>query len=498
MAERAKRNHREHAATCGKLEPVRETNPLCIPEILILVLELSGPGAKVTAARVCRRWSDIALDMLWRDLTDVVPFLKLYALLKVTKNSHMLQAEMLERINSYGARVHTLRCTVNNASICDSGAAEVYQALCEGKFGHYILTPRIPDSGLLPNLRTLEWRAEQTHPHMENTLDVVLYFLSPSLRHIYVSGIVKQRPVGVYASGLGQLFGPSIDCAPFFRKLNSMDGLRLESLELRMSEYARPLMKKHPVETFLRRHHQTLRHLRIWDSELLTHFQEELWRLSRLRSLEIATADDLQVSGFIEGLAEGAPEMESVRLLVHPWAQVRDWKRLWNALRRLRKLNKLYLEAPTVDGLEAGDVKSMKEAWSALSYLSIVRGHSHLEDHTEGLSLEFLSAVAHHFSQTLTTLSLYFGPNTRSSTHPIDPVRFEKLQLLYIQNFSRPEDPEGWAQYFAQILPHEATLKVNRRHGWDKVVDSLERARGELLFAIESIKVLKSSIILFN
>lgn len=64
------------------LEPVRETDPLLIPEILIRILEFASPGGKATAARVCRLWCDPALNTLWQDLTDVTPFLNLFAVLR--------------------------------------------------------------------------------------------------------------------------------------------------------------------------------------------------------------------------------------------------------------------------------------------------------------------------------------------------------------------------------------------------------------------------------
>lgn len=56
----------------------------------------------------------------------------------------MSPAETLERIKSYGARVHTLRWIANNASIYESGPAEVYQALCRGELQQYIPTVPIP------------------------------------------------------------------------------------------------------------------------------------------------------------------------------------------------------------------------------------------------------------------------------------------------------------------------------------------------------------------
>ncbi|KAG8901513.1 hypothetical protein FRC00_006585 [Tulasnella sp. 408] len=443
------------------LEPVRETDPLRIPEVLIGILEFTSPGGKATAARVCRRWCDPALNTLWQDLTDVVPFLNILALLKNIQNPRMSPAETLERIKSYGARVQTLQCIASNASIHESGTAEVYQALCRGELQQYLPTVSIPSSGLFPNLRTLEWRAEQTQPHTENTLDAVSYFLCPSLKHLYVSGIVEQ--VG-YQQQPGFIMGPAINCVPFFRKLNAMEGLRMESLELRMREYADELTQDHEVGLFLRRHRGTLMHFHTWSPEFVRLFQKEIWELTRLQSLEVVTDEELQASRFIEGLADGAPE----------------WQGLWDALKRLRKLTKLHLEVPEIEELEEGDVRSMKEAWPALSYLYILQKLGGWRHRSDGLSQNFLSAVTHHFSQSLTTLGLCFEPNKRS-VHPISPVRLEKLQLIYIQSFSTVEDPEGLVRYFTQILPVGAILEGDPGYEWDGVAHRLERARDNSL-----------------
>ncbi|KAG9038884.1 hypothetical protein FS837_001149 [Tulasnella sp. UAMH 9824] len=432
----------------GEFEPVRETDPLLIQEILIRVLELTGSRGKATAARVCRRWFNPALDTLWQDLTDVAPFLRMFPVLKSIENPRMSPAEMLERIKSYGAR--------------------------------YLPMVSIPSSGLFPNLRTLEWRAERTLPHVESTLDAVSYFICPSLKHLYVSDIVEQKEF--QADDWYSFFpGPGIDCAPFFRALNSMESLRMESLELQMCGYQQVLTTDDEIELFLRRHQESLRHLRAWDADLGSIFQKELWGLLRLRSLDVIIADEPEAALFIEGSAEGAFEMESLRLKILSCEQPRKWQELWDALKGLRKLTKLHLEIPTIGGLGERDVRSMKEAWPTPSYLYILRRSSWLREAPEarGLEREFLSAVTRHFSHSLTTLGLVFEPKIRSSTYQIRPVQFEKLQLLYIQSIFTPKDPEDLVRYFTQILPREAIFKADPRNGWDKVVDGLGQARDE-------------------
>ncbi|KIO31353.1 hypothetical protein M407DRAFT_19730 [Tulasnella calospora MUT 4182] len=365
----------EYEPDSGESKSVRETDPLLIPEILIRILEFASPGGNAAAACVCRRWSDPALEVLWQDLADLGPFLKIFALLKNIE-SRMSPAETLERIKSYGARVRTLRFKAPKSSIHESGTAEVYQALCAGKLDQYLPTVSVPSSGLFPNLRTLEWRSEEPRMDGEDTLEAVSYFLCPSLKHLHVSGIAGQ--LGQRDHGF--IWGPSVNCAPFFRTLNAMDGFKLESLELRMRDFAEELTQDHEVGLFLRRHQDTLLHFYAWTTEFVRHFQNELCGLSRLRSLEVSVDNELQASAFVEGLAAGAPEMESLHLTVYPYEESHPWQGLWSALKRLGKLTKLHPEVPEIKEMEEGDVMSMREAWPDLSYLYILQKYGGWRD----------------------------------------------------------------------------------------------------------------------
>ncbi|KIO31351.1 hypothetical protein M407DRAFT_220508 [Tulasnella calospora MUT 4182] len=356
----------ENEPDSGESEAMRETNPLLIPEILIRILEFANPGEKATAARVCRRWSDPALEALWQDLPDLGPFLKIFVLLKDITTPRMSPAATLERIKSYSARVRTLRFKSSNSSIHEDDIAEVYRALCNGTLQQYLPMVSLPSSGVFPNLRTLEWTARQRQDHGKDALGAVSHFICPSLKHLHISGTF--RPLG-----WGFLWSPKVDCAPFFGTLNAMEGLRLESLEFRVLNFAKEPTQDNEVALFLHRHQHTLLHFRTWTTNFVRHFQKDLCGLSRLRSLEVNAGDQLEASAFIEGLASGAPEMER----------------------------------------------------SAL---------------------------------------------------PISPVRFEKLQLLYIQSSAEPEDPEELVRYFADILPPEAIFKGGY-DSWKQIVDTLERAR---------------------
>lgn len=54
-----------------------------IPEILAEVFEGLPPSSKAAAACVCRQWSEIVLDKLWRDLDSVIPLFNLVGRTKI-------------------------------------------------------------------------------------------------------------------------------------------------------------------------------------------------------------------------------------------------------------------------------------------------------------------------------------------------------------------------------------------------------------------------------
>ncbi|KAG8945180.1 hypothetical protein FRC04_001159, partial [Tulasnella sp. 424] len=54
-------------------------NPLALGEILGLIFQFASRRSLAAAARVCRRWSGIALDQLWRSLPDLYCLLSLLA-----------------------------------------------------------------------------------------------------------------------------------------------------------------------------------------------------------------------------------------------------------------------------------------------------------------------------------------------------------------------------------------------------------------------------------
>lgn len=54
-------------------EPIAKHAALNLPEIVAGILEASDQADRAASARVCREWSTIALDKLWRSLDSLLP-----------------------------------------------------------------------------------------------------------------------------------------------------------------------------------------------------------------------------------------------------------------------------------------------------------------------------------------------------------------------------------------------------------------------------------------
>ncbi|KAF4622566.1 hypothetical protein D9613_009613 [Agrocybe pediades] len=95
--------------------PPKAHSVLCIPELLRLTFQLSDPASNAVNARVCKRWSEIALDCLWADVDDLLRLLKLLAPMTVVKGTRNVfdfqrspQVHDWRRFQKYAKRVRRL------------------------------------------------------------------------------------------------------------------------------------------------------------------------------------------------------------------------------------------------------------------------------------------------------------------------------------------------------------------------------------------------------
>lgn len=62
---------------------------LRIPELLQMVFAVSDPRSNTVNARVCKQWSDIALDILWREIDELDILFEILAPFKMVEASYV-------------------------------------------------------------------------------------------------------------------------------------------------------------------------------------------------------------------------------------------------------------------------------------------------------------------------------------------------------------------------------------------------------------------------
>lgn len=75
---------------------------LCIPELLDMIFRFLDDASNASNARVCRQWSEIALDTLWRDVDDLY---RLFGLLAPLRKVNDQEDGLLLRSDDYGDHV---------------------------------------------------------------------------------------------------------------------------------------------------------------------------------------------------------------------------------------------------------------------------------------------------------------------------------------------------------------------------------------------------------
>ncbi|KAJ8583878.1 hypothetical protein M405DRAFT_774890, partial [Rhizopogon salebrosus TDB-379] len=158
-----------------EFESVRQLHrALLIPELLNNILSLMDRDESAVNARVCKQWSDIALDLIWR---EVVGLARLLELLKPGYNrNHRFNAfdddrppnlRDWERFQKYANRVRILRYEqgpVDHCNILND------MAMTRPKFE------------ILPNLHTLEWLFQDI-----DCMKGVTLFMHQRVRHLVIS-----------------------------------------------------------------------------------------------------------------------------------------------------------------------------------------------------------------------------------------------------------------------------------------------------------------------
>ncbi|KZT64518.1 hypothetical protein DAEQUDRAFT_698588 [Daedalea quercina L-15889] len=126
---------------------------LDIPEIVELIFSFLDKKDNVNNACVCKRWSGIALDSVWRSVDDTTQLLRLLAPLDTRYNAftRTLNAEDWRRFERYARRVRKLSYSVDRNDSPYLGA-RVFDEIARSR----------TTLNILPNLTSLEWFSDET------------------------------------------------------------------------------------------------------------------------------------------------------------------------------------------------------------------------------------------------------------------------------------------------------------------------------------------------
>ncbi|KAH9884520.1 hypothetical protein C8Q73DRAFT_660877 [Cubamyces lactineus] len=162
---------------------------LAIPEILELVFSFLDAGGKSRCACVCKQWSEVALDTLWRDVDDLR---RLFGLLAPIENPHApeesdrfvrpIEPSDWSRFMRYARRIRTL-------SVLPADDERIRGALVFDEVARTRTTFNI-----LPKLSTLTWTSE-----LPQRLRCSLMFMHENIKHFAVKLVPSDDyPLSVY------------------------------------------------------------------------------------------------------------------------------------------------------------------------------------------------------------------------------------------------------------------------------------------------------------
>ncbi|KAF8835217.1 hypothetical protein BDN67DRAFT_959372 [Paxillus ammoniavirescens] len=265
---------------------------LFVPELVDVIFNFLDRMTNLTNALVCKQWSQIALDVVWKEVDNLI---QLFSLLKpmrlVLRQSEraeylfeaMPDANDWLRFKRYASRVRCLRFRSNKYT------SDINCMLDDVARTRTSLE-------ILPNLQTLEWIYD-SDDHMERCK----LFLHRPLKHLTVTGPCKYRPRLDFYTDLGAR-------APHLHTLNLL------------AQYPGELQEDGLL--MLLRNLPELRKIVLPEFHLTSSVIEELSRAKNIGVMEFSNdasggrGDPKQVETFTPVLAEGAfPSLQHLSLV---------------------------------------------------------------------------------------------------------------------------------------------------------------------------------------
>ncbi|KAG8911945.1 hypothetical protein FRC01_005385 [Tulasnella sp. 417] len=455
---------------------------LRIPEVLLEIFVASTDSTRAAAARVCRTWSTLALDVLWRDMESPIPLLQVLSPLQ-PKQTPEQDGETYEdwdfanglfdvdwtRFHSYATRIRTLVYRINDPAIGSKNNCLSPRALERVA----LLYPH--GRCLVPNIQEL-----RCHVTWDEAVQTIPAFVGPNLKTLAMSFCTGMP--GRCLKGLFQALVSRTGVLDHFHLSTDCPVVEYEAALAKWFE-STPLL----TEAELPRYYQTeaivgtlgkLENLRslatVWDNHLPydehgVHFQlsddafpcltnldieghldyalatlQNSPQLSRIKcicltSYRAPTPDD--VLNLTTALASACPALDVVWLNFISEDGTTTSRAL--SFEVFRPLLECHQVTEFVVGhdmpllLEESDIDAMAEGWPNLRVLLLTRDPNHPLDDTTNLAVEYgldISILAHMAQKlrNLTNLGLFLDVQEFTDFEGnLDPAhQFEKMIVL--------------------------------------------------------------------
>ncbi|KAG9010552.1 hypothetical protein FRB93_003820 [Tulasnella sp. JGI-2019a] len=493
---------------------------LDIPEILSQVLDFAGDSDKVASALVCRTWSSVALDAVWRDLKNLVQLLYLIGDVKAVHNLETMELEFSQsleetdwaRFDSYAARVISLNWDSQGLSFSPT----VFKQIAAAR-------PR--SDPLLPNLLAIKWVA-----YYDVDADHMLHFLSQSITslHIEYNTHCTSPRVTASMSNLATL-------APEISKLTVECLFRVDMVDEALSSWIEGLKKLRKIT--LPRHFGSPRIVKALGSTgglesvsghaklsrttehssviLSTHWSLPSNAFEKLRfidfdatlaqAVEIFSGPPLPelrglwltavgpatiaiIQTFFSALAAWCTDLDDLLLNLLPTVTTdRECIRfqMLGPLLRLRKLRKLHILHDRSIYLVTKDVEAMSLAWPRLVQLSFRGGRPEGEMLTSFSILKSFAikfphiqrlAISLHIDRGVSVVDSVLATFTNLQELHLDTSSVRELETVAVATFLSLICPQGVKVLFGVTDWQPASL---RRTGWGAIEEQAVKLRWE-------------------
>ncbi|KAG8924040.1 hypothetical protein FRC00_005570 [Tulasnella sp. 408] len=452
---------------------------LRIPEVLLDIFSVSTDSTRAAAARVCRSWSTLALDVLWRDMQSPIPLLQILSPLQPKQTPEqdgetykdwdfengLVDADWT-RFHYYATRIRTLVYHINDAAIGSKNNCLSPRALERAA----LLYPY--GRCLVPNIQEL-----RCHVTWDEAVQTIPAFVGPKLKALTMSFCT-----GMPGRCLKGLFQALVSRTPLLDHFHLSTDCPVVEFEVALAKWfeSTPLL----TEAELPRYYQTemivgtlgkLENLRslatVWDNHLP---YDEHGVCFQLSDDTFPCLTNLDIEGHLDyalATLQASPQLIRIKCICLTSYRAPTSEEVLNLTTALASacpvLDVVWLNFVSEDGatateplafevfrpllechgvtefvvghdlpllLEASDVDEMAEGWPELKVLLLTRDPNHTSNTLAfdyGLDVSILAHMAHKL-RNLTNLGLFLDVEqfTDFEGNLDPPHQFEKLIVL--------------------------------------------------------------------